>query len=329
LRSRRVATVAATAVCAASLLAPSSADGASVPTRSVSAVNGGYLTTYSYGAGDTAQVFDARSPVTITISNSNTPAAAKGTSPTQYSMGMSVTPTNPISAAGKGTVTPLTGVPSSASIVAQMGAPADVVGKFAHEDALDKAALSGAATANSSARASTTGNKAAVASGTLYNTECIGKHFHGSYGSFYGCTNQYIALKNGGDWTMMDHFYSSASMHSNGGQSLTGLEEGVTYQNDGNEMRDWNPKQTSTGGSCQTISAGLTAYGLTLSDSYTACPEVYGEHYVSRWSYYTKWDGQHEGPNNGSRETGGVDRVHNPPGSSPTYQKFQIIVWWE
>jgi hypothetical protein len=152
----------------------------------------------------------------------------------------------------------------------------------------------------------------------------------GGHLSAYGCWNQYVVHMNDSDWYMLDKFYMSAT-HTGGSHALTGLLQGESYGAN-NQWVVWKPTKSTDGGNCATVSAGLGAFGATVSTSYQECPETYGLHWINGTSppiqFQTKWDGKHSGPINGARDTSGLVEVHSPPTAGsvrvPTW-----TVWWE
>lgn len=333
---------AALAAGMSALVVPTTSDAAGVTTRSVTKVHGQYLTTYHWASGGTTKILDLRSG---RVGSATAPVAhqlaATATSPakTVYQGGFDLAPDSTVTAGNKvaSLDTPVLNT-SDAAMVQALGAPSDVVAQFAAQDRLDgtTVASSPAMTTtaalikkSSTVRTATTATTATT--GSLYNRTCAGGHFDNDQGGYYACWNQYLEhAYAGGNWYMADHFYSSGYMHDTAifnPDEITGLQQGVHYGSY-NAMIDWQPKNTVTGGNCTQTTVSVGGFGQTYSTTYTRCPEVYGLHYISQWTFQTKWDGQGSGPNNGSRDTSGVDTVHSPGSASPS-RGTSLHYWWE
>lgn len=287
-------------------------------TRSVVRLHGEYLTTYRWSNGTSAKILDLRGgriarEVTSSLATSSDAVVAKEAA-------LELTPDSSLTAANKvaSLSIPIANT-SDASMVQGLGAPASVVAEFARQDAFD--GITSTTSPSDSPMATTAALSTTTSStGPIYNRTCYGSQFDGNQAGYYGCWNQYLAYRSGADWYLADHFYVSAYMHDTAifnPDELTGLQQGA-YYGSGNAMINWQPKSTSSGGNCSTSSVTIGAFGQSYTDTFTKCPGVYGLHSISQTSFYTKWDGQNNGPNNGSRNTGGVDEVHSPPSASPS-----------
>jgi hypothetical protein len=225
--------------------------------------------------------------------------------------------------------------PSSVEMLRALGAPESVLNRFAHFDDVTTTGTQvvnrSVANSASPAGASATSTSTAWSGKQLLERTCDGDAtLDGGHLSTYGCWNHYVVYKDGLDWQLLDKFYMSAT-HNGGSNSLTGLMQGESYDAN-NKWVTWKPVRSWDGGNCATVSTGLSAYGASVSTSWQQCPETYGLHLINGTSYpiqfQTKWDGKHNGPVNGARDTSGLVQVHSPSDST-ALRHWTWEVWWE
>jgi hypothetical protein len=300
---------AAFALATVSYLGAPAQAGTSVASPTIRAMaNGSYLTSYADGE----QVYST-GPVSRTSHSTGAGKSGSSFAPAAVGKNTALAAAAPAS------------TPSSVEMLAAMGAPASVQAKFAHFDDL------GTTSTTSSVRPMASGTAAIWTGQQLYDRICDGdSNLDGGHLSTWGCWNQWLVWTDGLHWKFMDKWYMSAS-HNGGSNSLTGLQMSESYTS-GNHWLDWQPKRSISTGTCYTQSVGLSFVGVSTSTSWEVCPAESGLFYIRGDSYpiliRTKWDGNHNGPVNGSRDSTGLAKVDNSASAS-AQRGWGWQVWWQ
>src|SRR4051812_40587574 len=318
LRLTRLAAAALALAGGAALLPNNHAANASAANTTVTAVSGGFITTYTAANGDVTKVF-AVAPVSIT------PAAAtarqitvKGTKATEHAEGVAI--------ALKGTVNKsaitLGSTLTPYEELLMMGAnPADIA-SFSNLDNKSLASFDSASSVTPATSNSGGGTQ-------IGSPACIDQSFDGGHGHVYGCdVTRRVGSTSTGVWYLTDATQSSGTMHDTGCyfcDHITGLRFGTSYGS-GNTIQSWKPGSTADIGSCVTNTVSLSYKGVGVSSTGTQCPETFGLYSVGSRDYSTKWDGKGSGPNDGARDTHQVDGVYNGASASPYPGVYAY--WW-
>jgi hypothetical protein len=334
MRSRR-RTIVLTAVAAltigAAVVPTANAAGprtAHVATRTITKVQGGYVTRIAYPDGTVVKAFGA-TPMhmaTPPVTGARTSAGSDGAN-AEHSLSGELVPDVSGSGAAKSLERPAT-PPSAYQQLLALGVSAGEAAQFKQFDTPPtRAANTKPQTTAGAVPMTTTGP------GQLWARNCIDVNFDGAHGHMHGCDDQYrvwVDPNNGANWYMQNRFVATATMHDSAvinPDEVTGLRFGVHYPAN-NMMYNWAPITMRPQGICGQKSLSVTVKYFTIDSSKPECPEAWGAYDVTNQTFTTKWDGKGNGPHDGSRGTHGVDSVHNPPSGSWN-RTLPWTVWWE
>jgi hypothetical protein len=330
LAASALAAVASVVGASAVLIGPVGAAGADGP-PSQSVVHesaGGYLSTITSADGDQTSVY-AAVPYTATSTtdpgSSLGPRVPGGPPPaTEQSNGGQLDPPSDIT---KDQATTFAADASQVTVedeLQAMGAPASIVSQFSSLDTNDGTAAT-TATGTSAVRAAS-----AAGSRTPWTAPiCASKSSDGGRIKLYGCDATYKVGTSGAVWYLQDKFIATGTANDSAifdPDDLTGVQFGVRYRA-GNSLYNWAPTGRRPTGKCITTSESVTYVGVTTTQSSTECPQSYGLQTIDATQFTTKWDGDGDGPSQGSRSTTGVDSVHNGATASP-YPSLVWRYWW-
>jgi len=314
LRPGTFAVVALAVTGATAALLPAAAGAARpavTPATTVTAVNGGYITTYAAANGDTMEVY-AGAPVTVdAAAPTSEQVVVDGATVTQLSATVNIAPTGTLDKSAA--LPPLTVSPYDALIT--LGA-----------DPTDAATFDGGGTGAPPARVPLTNSGGGTQIGP---PACAKGTFDGGHLTVYGCDVTRRVGTSGAVWYLTDAAQSSARMTDTGCvfcDHLTGLKFGVSYGS-GNTVQSWKPAATNDVGSCVSDTVSLAFHGVGVSETAQQCPATFGLFNIGTNFFSTKWDGQGHGPNNGARATHAVDGVYNGASANP-YPGVFFTVWW-
>jgi hypothetical protein len=120
------------------------------------------------------------------------------------------------------------------------------------------------------------------------------------------CDLQQVLYKNGGDWYLSDSMTDSGYVSSP--HHFWASYVGVLWSANNSEVQ-WSPSTTTSEGSCQTTTVGVSYYA-SISESWTACPEKFGPVGLSDTFFGAQWQGWSQNQWIG---VDAVDIVHSPP----------------
>jgi hypothetical protein len=171
----------------------------------------------------------------------------------------------------------------------------------------------------------------------IYDSSCI--DWAGDSGNLHvhDCDVQYKIWQdpaNSMNWWMEDDSEASGTMHDTAlfnPDEITGLLFGYDYS-ENNVISKWDPTQMVPRGQCTTettsVSKTLDGTTWTVSNSTKSCPEQEGLYELSNTRFTTKWDGEGNGPSDGSRSTVSVAAVHSPSNAPGAVRWLRWHVWW-
>lgn len=146
-----------------------------------------------------------------------------------------------------------------------------------------------------------------------------------------GCDTEIRTKGYGTDtWYMNDKHLAAGSMHDTASfnpDEITGLKMGIQYKGNAS-IYTVAPSTTSPTGRCSTYDWQLFPAGVGVSQTEVHCPAKYGMYYWSQWTYETQWDGEGDGPHDGSRATAGVNGVTAPYQYGVSRSRTAWITWW-
>jgi hypothetical protein len=324
-----IAAVVAVAIGGGFIISSKSADAAPVAaaTTTVAAQpGGGYITTYTDVNGNVTKVYAATPVAITTLPTTARQVTVAGKAVTQHTGGVSFAPTGAAAKVDKD------------EIWRSAKAAADAGSTVSAYDALVALGVSptdasrfnvGGSGSGSGTHEAESGVIPLSGGGTQIGPPaCVDQNFDGTHGHVFGCTVTRKVGQSGSVWYLTDESESSGTMHDTGCtfcDHITGLKFGTQYGS-GNVIQSWDPGSTSPVGSCVTNTASITFHGIGVSSTATQCPATFGLYSKTSTYYSTKWDGQGNGPNNGSRETHSVDGVYNGASASP-YPTVDAQ-WW-